>query len=109
MQVKPDDMLRCAYKLLETFSPPERGDPFPRYWTLAAALETFSESATGAYEEAVAKTLRKALETRLKQFAAGSFALDAQAIAVHLGAAPKQSFAQRRQKHRRRPRSDRRR
>jgi hypothetical protein len=109
MQVTTDQLLLCAYKLIETFAPPVRGDPFERYWALVGALEAFSESATSPYEQAVAKTLRSALEGRLREWAPGSLSLHAESVALHLGVERRRFFAPRHPKYKRRPVRNRRR
>lgn len=91
MHVTPDDISKLALKLIEVFS---RSGPedhnFGRYWRVVGPLQTFSESAVGPFEEALAKNLLEAVEGHLARNARTSLHDDAEAVAVLLGVPPRQ-------------------
>lgn len=86
LPVAREDIARCAWKLVETFSVqiPQDGR-FDRFWRLAPRLEAFCETAGNPLEQQLAEDMRGALEYFLRDRAMVSGHIDADAVTMLLG------------------------
>ncbi|WP_414463410.1 hypothetical protein [Hyphomicrobium sp. DY-1] len=96
MDVSPAQLEKLARKLVEVFARVGPEDhAFGRYWRIVGLVGSFSESAEGPFEQALAKMMQDALEARLRAVASYSVQEEAAAVADMLNSPPRDRRKQR--------------